>query len=312
MLARSRAYGGERDYQRIREPLVRCYGLNQTMHCWGLERLDWWRYCIHAAGELNGERAWESEVRLWEIEDGELVGVVHPEGGIGAVRNDRDVFLEIHPGYRHLEDEMLAWAEAVHLARRPPGRRPWRLNATIYDYDVERAEVLARRGYRHVGLVAYKRRCDLHRPIPAGQLPPGYTIQPVADHEMAAWATVVRAAFDNPWNTAERCRVWLRAPTNRRDLNLVAVAPDGTFASFAIAWLDDVNRIGMFEPVGTHPEQRRLGLARAILCEGLRRLRALGAATVYVGCGTGDDVTRLYQSAGFTEHDAEHQWQKEF
>jgi len=312
MVARSREYQGERDYQRIRELLVRCYALNQTMHCWGLERLDWWRYCIHAAEELSGERTWESEVRLWETEDGELVGVVHPEWGIGPVRSDRDVFLEIHPGYRHLENEMLDWAEADHEGRRPAGRRPWRLSATIYDYDLKRAERLARRGYRHIGLVGYKRRCELRRSIPTGELPLGYTIRPVADHQMEAWATVVGAAFDNPWNTAERCRVWLRAPTNRRDLNLVAVAPDGVLASFAIAWFDEANRIGMFEPVGTHPEHRCLGLARAVLCEGLRRLRALGATTVYVGCGTGEDVTRLYRSAGFTEFDEENQWQKEF
>jgi ribosomal protein S18 acetylase RimI-like enzyme len=129
---------------------------------------------------------------------------------------------------------------------------------------------------------------------------------------MGAWANVVGAAFDTPWNTAERCRIWLRAPTNRRDLNLVAVAPDAAFASLAIAWLDEANQIGMFEPVGTHPEHRRLGLARAVLCEGLRRLRALGASMAYVGCGTGEDVAGLYRSAGFTEFDEEHQWQKEF
>jgi ribosomal protein S18 acetylase RimI-like enzyme len=282
------------------------------MHCWGLERLDWWRYCIHAAGEMSGERTWESEVRLWETDDGELVGVVHPEGGIGPVEDERDVFLEIHPAYRHLENEMLDWAETDHLARRPAGRRPWRLKATIYDYDVERARLLARRGYRHVDLVGYKRRCDLQRPIPPGVLPSGYAIRPVAEDEMGAWANVVGAAFDTPWNTAERCRIWLRAPTNRRDLNLVAVAPDAAFASLAIAWLDEANQIGMFEPVGTHPEHRRLGLARAVLCEGLRRLRALGASMAYVGCGTGEDVAGLYRSAGFTEFDEEHQWQKEF
>jgi ribosomal protein S18 acetylase RimI-like enzyme len=282
------------------------------MHCWGLERLDWWRYCIHSDEELTGERTWESEVRLWETGDGELVGVVHPEGGMGPVRSDRDVFLEIHPAHRYLENEMLAWAEVDHLARRPAGQCPWRLNATIYDYDVERAELLARRGYGHVGLVGYKRRCDLRRPIPTADLARGYTIRPVADDEMATWAAVVGAAFDSPWNSAERCKVWLRAPTNRRDLDLVAVAPDGTFASFAIVWLDEANRIGMFEPVGTHPDHRRRGLARAVLREGLRRLRALDATKAYVGCGTGEDVTQLYRSAGFTEYDEEHLWRKEF
>jgi ribosomal protein S18 acetylase RimI-like enzyme len=312
MSVKSRQYGGEEDYQRIRELLVRCYAINQTMHCWGLERLDWWRYNVQANAEPDDERNWEGEVRLWETGRGELVGVAHPEGGFGPVQNDRDVFLEIHPHYRHLEDEMLAWAEADHAARRPRDRRDWRLNTTVYGYDRRRADLLARRGYRHLGLAGYKRRCALDRPIPAGQLPPGYIVRSVADHEMEAWAAVVNAAFGNRHNTVARCRSWLSAPTNRRDLNLVAVASDGTFASFAIVWLDEANRIGMFEPVGTHPVHRRRGLATAVLCEGLRRLHALGATVAYVGCGTGAAVTRLYQGVGFTDYDEEHHWRKEF
>jgi ribosomal protein S18 acetylase RimI-like enzyme len=282
------------------------------MHCWGLERLDWWRYNVQANGETDGEGAWESQVRLWETEADELVGVVHPEGGFGPVENDRDVFLEIHPHCRHLEDEMLAWAEADHVARRPSDGREWRLNTTVYDYDQQRADLLTQRGYRCLGLAGYKRRCALDRPIPAGELPPGYKVRPVAEDEMEAWAAVVNAAFDSSLNTAERCRSWLQAPTNRRDLNLAAVAPDGTFASFAIVWLDEANAIGMFEPVGTHPDYRRRGLAKAVLCDGLRRLRALGASMAYVGCGTGIAVTRLYESAGFTDYDEEHHWRKEF
>jgi ribosomal protein S18 acetylase RimI-like enzyme len=228
------------------------------------------------------------------------------------VENDRDVFLEIHPGYRCLENEMLAWAEQDHLARRPNDGREWRLNTTVYDFDQQRARLLVRRGYRHLGLAGYKRRCTVDRPIPVGEPPPGYEVRPVTDDKMEAWAAVVGAAFDNPLSSAERCRSWLQAPTNRRDLNLVAVAPDGTFASFAIVWLDEANAIGMFEPVGTHPDYRRRGLAKAVLCEGLRRLKVLGATTAYVGCGTGSDVARLYESAGFTDYDEEHHWRKEF
>jgi mycothiol synthase len=308
----SRQYGGEADYQRIRELLVRCYAINQRMHCWGLERLDWWRYNVQVNAEPDSDGTWESEVRLWETEAGELVGVAHPEGGFGPVEKDRDVFLEINPQFRYLEDEMFAWAEGDHLSRKPSDGREWRLNTTVYDYDQRRAELVTRRGYSHVGLAGYKRRCALDGPIPAGELPAGYRIRPVADDEMEAWSAVIGAAFDNAFTSAKRCRSWLQAPTNRPDLNLVAVAPDGAFTASAIAWLDEANAIGMFEPVGTHPDYRRRGLARAVLCEGLRRLKALGARLAYVGCGTGMAVTRLYESVGFTDYDEEHHWRKEF
>ena len=51
------------------------------------------------------------------------------------------------------------------------------------------------------------------------------------------------------------------APLYRRDLDLVAIAPDGEIAAFTIIWYDDVTRCGYFEPVGTTPEQQRQGLA---------------------------------------------------
>jgi len=74
MAIRSRDYRGEEDYDRVRRLLVECYAINRTMHCWGLQRLDWWRYNIHAEDEMRGKRTWESDVRLWETDEGKLVG----------------------------------------------------------------------------------------------------------------------------------------------------------------------------------------------------------------------------------------------
>jgi ribosomal protein S18 acetylase RimI-like enzyme len=71
-------------------------------------------------------------------------------------------------------------------------------------------------------------------------------------------------------------------------------------AAFCIAWLDFTNRVGLFEPVGTHPDYRRMGLGKAVLAEGMRRMMAYGMQSVIV-CAEGDNpaAQRLYQSAGF-------------
>ena len=47
----------------------------------------------------------------------------------------------------------------------------------------------------------------------------------------------------------------------RADLDCVVEAPDGSLVAYCLAWLDDANRVGELEPVGTHPDYRRRGLA---------------------------------------------------
>ena len=63
------------------------------------------------------------------------------------------------------------------------------------------------------------------------------------------------------------------------------IAPDGVIAAYVNGWLDPVNRIGDFGPVGALPAYRRQGLTRAVLLEGLRRMQAAGMERVCVSTG---------------------------
>ena len=97
------------------------------------------------------------------------------------------------------------------------------------------------------------------------------------------------------------------APLYRRDLDLVAVAPDGELAAFCTVWFDDVTRTAAFEPVGTHPAHQRRGLGRAVMAEGLRRAARLGATLCAVGSYS-EAAGALYASLGFTEYDLSEPW----
>jgi ribosomal protein S18 acetylase RimI-like enzyme len=111
---------------------------------------------------------------------------------------------------------------------------------------------------------------------------------------------VHRAAFGSERFSDDVCRVLMGARAYRRELDTVVVAPDGSFAAFALAWLDAENAVGEFEPVGTRPDQRRLGLARAAIQHGLRQLHAHGARAAAVYALGGDEgSTALYTSMGF-------------
>jgi mycothiol synthase len=80
----------------------------------------------------------------------------------------------------------------------------------------------------------------------------------------------------------------------------VAATPEGKIGAFCIVWPDSVNQVGLFEPVGTHPDYQRKGLGRAVMLEGLRRLQQRGMSRAMV-C-TGEDNlpgVKLYESMGF-------------
>jgi mycothiol synthase len=67
-----------------------------------------------------------------------------------------------------------------------------------------------------------------------------------------------------------------------------------------MVWLDEENKLGHYEPVGTNPEFRRMGLSKAVLWEGLRRLKARGATEATVmPIETEPVAMALYHAAGF-------------
>ena len=75
-------------------------------------------------------------------------------------------------------------------------------------------------------------------------------------------------------------------------------------ASSTIMWLDEANKTAEFEPVGTHPGYRRLGLGTAMLLHGMHLARAAGATHMTVACRGAPghpEARRLFCSVGFRE-----------
>ncbi len=58
--------------------------------------------------------------------------------------------------------------------------------------------------------------------------------------------------------------------------------------------------MGQIEPLGVHPDYQKLGLGRAVLLEGLRRLQSRGSVSMIVETDDyRDAAVALYQAAGF-------------
>jgi GNAT superfamily N-acetyltransferase len=132
-------------------------------------------------------------------------------------------------------------------------------------------------------------RRDLGVPIPDVQLAEGYSIRCLGDEsELPARSWASWRGF-HPNESEKNYAGWewyhdiQRCPLYRRDLDLLATAPDGTIAAISTFWFDDVTRTVYIEPVATVPEHQRKGLARAVITEGLRRVQQLGAVRAFVG-----------------------------
>jgi mycothiol synthase len=299
MLATSHPYRGLEDMQRMRELLVATRA--RTGHgCWHVGDLVW-RLFLHSIRYDLGRM-----VRLWEDANGNLVGfaVVSPPTAKGTVCFD----LQVHPQERGRgsEEQMLDWVEAWgHEAiARMPDAPPLRLatDTGVYDDDAGQIAALECCGFVHCGPdgVLLLRRLDEFIPTPV--LPVGFVVRSVAGpHEIRERPSAHRDAFGSSRITGDAYLRLMNMPGYSPELDIVAVAPDGTFAAFCIGWYDEVNRAGEFEPVGTRPAFRRLGLARAVLLEGLQRLKAQGADGVVVGPISVEDdaAVQLYRSIGF-------------
>lgn len=94
----------------------------------------------------------------------------------------------------------------------------------------------------------------------------------------------------------------LQTPLYRRDQHLVGVDAENTVVGECIYWVDTENSIGVFEPVETRPDQRRKGVARALLAEGLRRMIRQGVEVAKVSHYSDNLPARnLYRSLGFSK-----------
>jgi GNAT superfamily N-acetyltransferase len=186
-----------------------------------------------------------------------------------------------------------------------------------------RQNILIRRGFHKVALPdqqQYQRRRSLDEPILEATPAPGYTVRSLGDglellercyaSGLGFHHNDIKIAVENR-NDPRWYRNIQTAPLYRRDLDIVAVAPDGAIVAFCTIWFDDVTRTAYFEPVATLPAHQRRGLGKAVMGEGLRRLKRMGALRAFVSSYE-PPAHALYASVGFTEYDLAEPWDKEW
>lgn len=164
-----------------------------------------------------------------------------------------------HPERGELLDEVLAWAEPD----------------VVYTTEADGGKIarLEAAGYgrRSEGHVLNHMVQELGE-IPAPALPDGYRLRTVRGEE-----DLLR----------------------RVEVHGIVWAPSRVVKESCLAWLDPANEVGLFEPVGTHPDHQRRGLATAVCLGALHSLRRAGARRALVGSLDPSDAEGLYEKVGF-------------
>lgn len=303
-----RSYQSENDYWRIREFLREVSLVNDRHeYSWSLLRWDYWAWHVN----MNiCHFQLEDVITLWES-NGHIIAMLNPD-------TNGEAFFQVHPAFRsaQLLDEMLDVAEEKLPNHKEDGKKE--LLSWVNENDVPFKDILTRRGYARSKFKAeHMRRRFFTQPVPESVPTSGYTIRALGDEtELPARSWLSWKVF-HPDEPDEKYQGWewyknvQRIPLYDRDLDIVAVAPDGELAAFCTVWVDEVTRTAVFEPVGTHPDHQKRGLGKAVMSEGLRRAQKLEATLATVSSYT-EGAHALYNSMGFTEFDLLEPWIKEW
>jgi ribosomal protein S18 acetylase RimI-like enzyme len=220
----------------------------------------------------------------------ELVGM--------ALRDQDDVIVQTDTAHAGHRADLLAWAEASARDSAEP-----ELFVSVAEEDDGLRELVARRGYEPSERYGYELVSDLAAEPASPELPGGFEMISLTPALADAHVALHRAAWSRPNTPSSYDRrqhdAVVAMPDFRYELVPIVRAADGTLAAYCMSWWDERWASVEIEPLGTHPDYRRLGLARAIVREVMRRAWELRARYVLVWGGTTNpEAKALYLSAG--------------
>jgi ribosomal protein S18 acetylase RimI-like enzyme len=250
---------------------------------------------------------------LWEDERGSLAALgalwMHPSDEL----IEAYFWMHVRPDVRgiELERDVTDWG-AERLREIASERKlPARLRLGVRDDNAYKIDALERNGFEH-NRTFFDMARPLELPIPDMPLPEGYTIRPInSETELEAWVEAFNLSFIDHWNyqpmTLTRRQHWMKSLDYRPELDLVAIASDGTLAAFSYCMIEAANnqrlgvRDGWVGDLGTRRGYRKRGLARALLAASMRAFKNAGMDTAKLGVDTENPngALRLYESVGF-------------
>jgi mycothiol synthase len=259
------------------------------------------RHVIDLPWRLSTPAVYEAgNAVLWEDVEGHAVGFAVWQYYWAVL----DFFILPGPHQQEVEADLFSWADGRFRVLDQERGRTLPYWVAFRDDDGGRRRLVHDHGFHfeeHDYYVLLQHRLrDLPRtPV----LPDGLTLRSLAGvREAGAYTALHSAAFESSSMTTEWRERTMRLPQYRSELDLVIVAPDATLAGFCVGWFSPEHHVAQIEPLGVHPNFRRLGLSRILLIEILHRFQEHGAISAFVETNIERAPAReAYQSVGFQQ-----------
>ncbi|MDX1359441.1 MAG: GNAT family N-acetyltransferase [Clostridia bacterium] len=284
MAVRLRKYnkkaGFSEDFHKVREFLIRINSNEFVCINYLWERWEW-SFCLESLTEDN-----LGKMGIWE-DKGRIVAMTGLEQDLG------EVYPFVDGRYGPLKKNVLEYS-VKHLSK------DGSLKILIQDDDPEFQIVARSMGFYPTQHKDPKSVLDITGEI-AYDLPVGFTICSLADtYDLYKYNRVLWRGFNHEGTPPEDeghikgREISLSGPHQDMNLCIAVAAPDGNFVSYCGMLYDEATDYAMVEPVATDPDYRKMGLGRAVVLEGAKRCRELGAKRAYVGSSQ-----QFYYKIGF-------------
>lgn len=291
----------ESEFAEMRALLRKTAAHSKLPLTWRLAQHENWYY---ASLYTEPREYFTSRVQLWRDTSGKL--------GAFCIRCCDTGHLILDPA---LEKDMEMRAAMLEWVETHWGNANRAVELLAYEQDIEQHHLLAQRGYLDEGYVSWLRVYDITREIPAAALPSGFRFATLAETgareerielERAVWK---RPDLDETWFKGKSS-----SPVYSFDWDILAVSSQRELAAFVVVWVDWQNHSAEIDPMGTHPDYRHQGIARALVIEAFQRLNTAGISRLTIESESDPDhpANRLYASLDPIGTHRSHRWVKRF
>ena len=307
MAIRMRDYHWEKDFGSVRKFLADIFRIRKAYTNWIPSELENLKF---GPGGTEYRDEEDEYLKIWEAFD-EAQQITLRIIAVSYTKPSGSCWLSVHPNYTSVAREIVLWM--WNRVKEMKGGKVEEVNMkfVVDDDDEDLILLLSDLGFQKGEIEGDKQVRPIDLPVPTYSLPEGYTIRnAVIEKDFLKYREVQMTVFPHIVSMSmELLQLFSTASFYQEDLDIVAVDPDGKFAAFCTARIDPLSKIAELEPVGTHPNHRKLGLARAVICESLKRLEKYRpSAVVILGAAPTDGARRLYESVGFVNEGTRHYW----